>query len=626
MYYSNRILLITTIVLWQDTRADDNIASYPHYDQEKLLIKKWEECMERIHNDPVTTSGSYCNRTWDNLSCWPDTPAGTNAIQPCPSYINGFTTGENATRNCLPNGTWFVNPLYPNQTTGWTDYGACFNISLPDIDLNTGVPGIFKDNIKALSLMYNIGYSLSLVSLVIAVGIMLYFRRLRCNRNIIHVHMFMSFILRAVISLVRDTVMVQGLGFPGDIAFKENGNIYFLETGSHWQCKFFFTIFQYSLSANYIWIFIEGAYLHMLINVAVFSQKHRIIWYIVFGWGFPWLFIIPWALARYFLDNTLCWNTHQGDIIWIIKGPITAAIVINFGFYVNIIRVLFTKLTSTPCPDAKKYRYRRLAKSVLVLIPAFGAYYIVFVCITYLPPRLDDIAMIAILYSEMFFNSYGGFIIALLFCFLNSEVRYEIKKAWYRYSVRGGVCTKTFSFFSHRGRGGYSIRPTQNGGRESHPGSQITTLYDMGESRKGSRPENIALLNVNDDNCAKHEDKSNHMCETKLVNLKDTSDDYKGVDFSKTLTNGTNICPEIASKFKANSSETGKYNRHTPEISNEIISVQIEKSVYVMNSEECERNIRSKSDARELEINTDKDDFSYVDDDVKRSEKYMCQI
>ncbi|KAL3832262.1 hypothetical protein ACJMK2_023922 [Sinanodonta woodiana] len=542
-----------------------NVARYHHDDQEKLLVKKWEECMGKIQNDPVKTS-------------------------------------ENATRSCLPNGTWFVNPMFPNQTNGWTDYGACLNMTIPDADLTNDVPRIFKDNIRALSLMYNIGYSLSLISLVIAMGIMLYFRRLRCNRNLIHVNLFMSFILRAVICLVRDSVMVQGLGFPGDIAFRDNGNIYFLEIGSHWQCKLFFTLFQYSLSANYIWIFIEGVYLHMLINVAVFSQKHRIIWYIVCGWG-------------------KCWNTHRGDLIWIINGPIATTIVINFIFYVNIIRVLFTKLTSTHCPDAKKYRYRRLAKSVLVLIPAFGAYYIVFLCITNLTPQLDDIAMIAILYSEMFFNSYGGFIIALLFCFLNSEVRYEIKKAWYRRSIRGGIFTKTFSFFSNHGRGGYSIRPTMNGVRESNPCSQITTLYDTGESRRGSRPENIALLNMNDDNCAKCEQVNNHLCETKLLNLKDISDGCNGVDFPKNLTNGSNICSEIENEFKGNSCETGKCVRHMPEKNDEIISVQIENSIYYMNNEDSEKYIKSNIDARDVKINTDRDDFHYADDDFKLSEK-----
>ena len=32
--------------------------------------------------------GLYCNITWDGISCWPATKAGTVAVKPCPDYIN----------------------------------------------------------------------------------------------------------------------------------------------------------------------------------------------------------------------------------------------------------------------------------------------------------------------------------------------------------------------------------------------------------------------------------------------------------------------------------------------------------------------------------------------------------
>ncbi|KAL3832263.1 hypothetical protein ACJMK2_023923 [Sinanodonta woodiana] len=551
-----------------------NVARIGHGDQAKLLKEKEEECMVNMANDPQTITGLYCNRTWDNLSCWPDTPAGTTAVLPCPLYINGFDKEENATRHCLSNGTWYVSPLYPNQMQGWTDYAACLNNSVP-VNENFGVPGNFQDNINKLSLMYNIGYSLSLVSLVIAMAIMLYFRRLRCNRNIIHVHLFMSFILRAVISLVRDSRMVQGLGFPGDIAYEENGNIYFLKEGSHWQCRMFFTIFHYSLSANYIWIFIEGLYLHMLINVSVFSEKHRIIWYIVGGWGIPWLFVTPWVCARYFLDNTLCWNTHpREDLHWILKGPITATIVINFIFYVNIIRVLFTKVTATPCPEAKIYRYRRLAKSVLILIPAFGAYYIVFVCITYPTPRLDDTTEIGLLYAEMFFNSYGGFIIALLFCFFNSEVQYEIRKTWYRHSLRRGSGSKNFSNFSNQGKRGYSVRPNQNGVRGSELCARHSMVNNGEEDRNGSVQEDIALLHANVEDSDKQD-----ISKISEKNLSDTSNHCTSGNSAPTCTIDSSSFPNEESQSKEESSFARDSSPNRPEMNGCVIAVQIEKSI-----------------------------------------------
>lgn len=36
--------------------------------------------------------GPFCNQTFDNIVCWPDTKAGTMAEQNCPNYINNFDT------------------------------------------------------------------------------------------------------------------------------------------------------------------------------------------------------------------------------------------------------------------------------------------------------------------------------------------------------------------------------------------------------------------------------------------------------------------------------------------------------------------------------------------------------
>ena len=52
----------------------------------------------------------------------------------------------------------------------------------------------------------------------------------------------------------------------------------------HWECRLFFTLFHYVLTASYIWIFVEGLYLHMLIYVSVFNEKVHILWYMLFGW------------------------------------------------------------------------------------------------------------------------------------------------------------------------------------------------------------------------------------------------------------------------------------------------------------------------------------------------------
>nr|KAG5691865.1 hypothetical protein BaRGS_033469 [Batillaria attramentaria] len=76
---------------------------------------------------------------------------------------------------------------------------------------------------------------------------------------------------------------------------------------------------------------------------------------------------------------------------------------------------------------------RRLAKSTLVLIPLFGVHYIVFLG---LPEHVSPTLELVKLYYEMFFNSFQGFFIGCLFCFMNGEVKAELRKKWIRYKLR----------------------------------------------------------------------------------------------------------------------------------------------------------------------------------------------
>ncbi|XP_070212246.1 secretin receptor-like [Littorina saxatilis] len=396
-------------------------------EQKRRINEARSQCRTGIPQEPDTPrQGPYCNQTWDGIMCWPQTRGGELVEQGCPAYVHGFVPSGTASKQCGWDGQWYYNVDY-NRT--WTNFSQCY----AQQSLSHVVP---KEHLERIKVIYSVGYGVSLVTLTAAIFIMIYFRRLHCPRNTVHLNLFVAFVLRATLSFLRDNLLVNHLGLPSDVMETETGDVIFKENGStHWQCKLLFSTFNYVLAASGMWIFVEGLYLHTLIIIAVFSERNHIRYYIILGWGGPLVFMLPWVIIRATVEDVLCWNTHPtASFYWIlIKGPTVVTTAVNFVFFINIVRVLFTKLVKTAPPRARRFRYRRLAKSTLVLIPLFGVHYIVFLG---LPENVSPTAELVKLYYEMFFNSFQGFFIACLFCFMNGEVKAEIRKKWIRYKLR----------------------------------------------------------------------------------------------------------------------------------------------------------------------------------------------
>ncbi|XP_052826124.1 glucagon-like peptide 1 receptor [Octopus bimaculoides] len=392
--------------------------------QRILLEKEMIKCLSGISNQSTRIEGLYCNRTWDNIMCWPDTAAGTVAVQSCPEYISNFNTEAYAIRQCLPIGQWYSKP---NNNKTWTNYTACTATKQVQ-----RVPRLIQEHLPRIIIMSNVGYGLSLVSLVIACFIMLYFRKLRCRRNTIHVNLFLSFILRALLALTKDSMLKEGLAFAADLHITEDGKVEFVDDKSHWECKLFFTIFNYTMLTNYIWVFIEGMYLHILIYISVFAENPKTKWYIISGWVLPVLFVIPWVVLRILESDQHCWNTHlDRRIFWIIRAPCVISVGLNFCLFLNIVRVLFTKLNSQQNLESRNTRYTRLAKSISILIPLFTVH-LIFI---FQPDEVSGIPEIVLLALEMLLSSFQGLVIAILLCFANYEVKTELARFWRHHTL-----------------------------------------------------------------------------------------------------------------------------------------------------------------------------------------------
>ncbi|XP_048866408.1 pituitary adenylate cyclase-activating polypeptide type I receptor [Brienomyrus brachyistius] len=232
-------------------------------------------------------------------------------------------------------------------------------------------------------------------------------------------NLFASFILRASAVFIKDSVLFAD----------ETLDHCFVSTTA---CKSAVAFFQFSILANYFWLLVEGMYLQTLLALTFVSQRKYFWWYILIGWGLPTMVLTIWVLTRNFYDNRGCWDDNDyAAFWWIIKGPITVSLLVNFIIFINVIRILVQKLKSPSVGGNDTSHFTRLAKSTLFLIPLFGTHYTVF---AFLPENTGEAAR---LYIELGLGSFQGFVVALLYCFLNGEVQAELKKRLCKWQSQG---------------------------------------------------------------------------------------------------------------------------------------------------------------------------------------------
>ncbi|KAM4031802.1 vasoactive intestinal polypeptide receptor-like isoform 2-T2 [Anomaloglossus baeobatrachus] len=366
------------------------VVSCTHPECELVLqvLKEEAECYKRMRSENETilsNTAEGCPTEWDGVNCWNAASLGETATVYCPESLQIFLkTKVGIMRNCTGNGWTAHSPPYLK---------ACFFNTSYETDEKKG-------HFYTVKILYTCGYAASLLALVSAISIFSLFRKLHCPRNYIHMNLFISFIIRGAAVFIKDAILFAD------------------EDIDH--C----TMSTYSILANFSWLLVEGMYLHTLLTLTFTSQKRYFWWYIIIGWGLPALTIAVWIKTRISFDNTGCWDDYENIYWWIIKTPILVAIFLNFIIFLNVIRILLQKIR---CPDiSKNYKqqYMRLAKSTLLLIPLFGIHYVIFALFP------EHIGVWARLYFELVLGSNQGFIVALLYCFLNGEVQAEIQRHW----------------------------------------------------------------------------------------------------------------------------------------------------------------------------------------------------
>ncbi|XP_013387776.1 corticotropin-releasing factor receptor 2 [Lingula anatina] len=360
----------------------------------------------------------YCNTSWHSNICWPMTLAGHRLSARCPAKYAGvfLDSTQNATRTCLPNGTW----TRVDRSRCYFLYGHEGQKQVQDLELHSTI----------LSCIYFTGFGLSTLTLLVALAIFLYFRSLRCLRNTIHCHLIVSFLLRNMAWLILHFLS------PAAIFDDTHNDV------TQWACKLATAFLNYSVGANFFWTFIEGLYLHVIIVWAYSSEKIKFYLYLFIGWGIPAIVIIVWGLVRFFISDIPCWmplhETEMKDrlIDYIHVVPTLLVLLGNIIFLISIIWVLIAKLREH-FPEASQYR--KAIRATIILLPLLGVTYV----LVLVPPSEDPLTDKIFKYCNAILISTQGLFVAVLYCFVNREVRAAVLRKYRAWMTRRHIQTQS---------------------------------------------------------------------------------------------------------------------------------------------------------------------------------------
>lgn len=438
-------------------------------------ISAWECCLSHKQNNTSRRAAmNFCPGTWDGWLCWDRSPAGSVVSQACPSFLKYSSADARAVKNCTERGVWWSDVTLGEHT----DYSQCLSgRSLQDkID--------FFKKVTVVRISVN---SVGLVLLCSSIGILLFYRQLRIQQRIkLHVHLFLSLLVRGVLELCWDVAVRYRRLEQGSQGTDELG------------CKFLYIMNRFGWSAPFFWMLCEGFFLHRLL-IKTFERQKTLIYYYIFGWGTPVLLILVYLSIKIETSKSstssstdYCWldtaSSAETGLYWIIFAPTILCLGLNLVFFINILRILIRQVRTLPSEPSN---FRKALKATFILIPLFGLHQFFLI---YQPTADED--------GYEFFQMVGGVInnaqgilVALIFCFLNGEVISHIRSSYdtlrlqqsidRRKSLTSQTNTRRFS--------ASSVNIHQNGL------PYVSSFHDLNDTLKLAEKNNIPMEEIHAD-------------------------------------------------------------------------------------------------------------------------------
>ncbi|XP_071959102.1 calcitonin gene-related peptide type 1 receptor-like isoform X2 [Antedon mediterranea] len=388
----------------------DTNVSYNN-NNEPLEAMNWDRflCIFSHFSFNDTGLDLYCGADWDDVRCWPPTKAGHVANESCPFWEKHNSTADivRAYRICKEDGMW----------ENFSDYNHCLNYSIaaPTFPVS-------YQPARILSIIYMSFCCISLFLLLISLFIFYYFKSLQCTRVAIHKNLFVSFALKYIVFIL--------------VIYSTANDDYFDYTGTPPSpsilqtpvvCRLTLILAQYFGMVNIFWMLNEGVFLTSRIAIAVFSTKSNLKLYFIVGWGYPIVFVVIWAVLMS-LNFDGCWNNYvDSNFLLILSVPQFVAFLLNMIILINIIRILITKLRASHAVETNQVR--KAVKATVVLLPLLG----VALMLSFWQYPGDENHTYHFVFSVVI--STQGMFVAVIYCFLNTEVQMTIKRKLKRINV-----------------------------------------------------------------------------------------------------------------------------------------------------------------------------------------------
>ncbi|CAH8620927.1 unnamed protein product [Schistosoma bovis] len=304
---------------------------------EKINITYNQYICEQIYKENIRLQDKsllYCPPYHDGATCWPPILAGTKVQMPCPSSYEGqtYNPNENASKECLENGNW----------SSKSNYIPC----LLTMDSST------LDLTMILRCIFLTGYSLSCTCLCLALIIFYIFKSLKCMRNTIHSHLFVALMIKACAWSI-SYIFVEFIDinqFKDDTKLTINSLL-----------NITISLQAFGSLAIFVWMFIEGLYLCLIVYYAFWVEKMKFWPYALLGWGLPTILITIRTIMNYIRHPTEFWLFYGTDV-YLLTIPALILLGLNVVFLIIILYALNDKLrkrnysTIQPLTNIKDHR------------------------------------------------------------------------------------------------------------------------------------------------------------------------------------------------------------------------------------------------------------------------------